>query len=172
MKKFLAICILLFIVNISCKKMDLGGGGLCACSPIAGPELFLMIRNTAGEDLLDPKTIGAYSKGEIQLFRKDENGKEIPVNFSIRPSFIFGEQKAQFNFNQLYVQEFNFSQNQTTKSLYLKLGKKVLYELDIQFRKSSIEIETLLINKIDAERDKRIAPAAPFFYLTQSSPSD
>jgi len=161
MKKFLIVCVLLFIAGVGCKKLDIdGGGGLCACSPISGPAFHLVIKNTAGEDLLNENTTGAYSKGKIEFFRKDEAGKVIPLGFSIRPPFTYGEHKV--DFNVFYASDLNFLQAVPSPALYLKLGEK-LYELNLQLK---IGEEKLLIDKKEAEKDA-FPNYLPIFYLVE-----
>ena len=166
MKKFLIVCMILFTAGVGCKKMDYGGGDLCACSPIEAPGLNLVIKNSAGDDLLSEKTVGAYTKDNIQLFRKDVNGKVIPINFSIRPPSTFGEQK--FNFNFLYAPELNSLQTQTDKTVYLKLGGGEPYELLLDLSKPGEG--SLFINKKAAEREKgAVSLYLPIFYLIESN---
>jgi hypothetical protein len=166
MKKFTIVCIILFIAGVGCKKTNIDGGGLCACSPKVEPELSLVIKNNAGDDLLNDKTAGAYSKDKIELFRKDGDGKIIPINFSIRPPFSYGDEK--FNFNLLYTSGISYLQKPADNIIYLKLGEGKLYELNVQLNKGKYAIEKLLIDNKEAEKDKgNVAKYAAIFYLTE-----
>lgn len=166
MKKFVLVCIVLFIANIGCKKSNIGGGGLCACSPIVGPQLLLVIKNTVGEDLLNDKTTGAYTKDKIALYRKDVEGKDIPVNFFIKPPFDYGNEK--FSFNQLHADNIGFVQKTTDKTLYLKLGDSKIYQLNIELNQNSYSVEKVFINNKEAEKDKgNVAKVTTIFYLTE-----
>lgn len=164
MKKFLTICVILFITNLGCKKMGIDGSGTCACSPVKGPELYLVIKNNAGEDLLNEKTTGAYTKDKIELFRKDVDGKKIPLNFGIRPTFLYGDKK--FNFNQLFSGDIMFLQKTGNNIIYLKLGADKVYELNLELHKEFYEIAKITIDKKEAEQDKdTFGKKIPIFYL-------
>jgi hypothetical protein len=165
MKKFLIISILLFIINVGCKKENVGGGNLCACSPARGPELNLVIKNNAGGDLLNDKTTGAYIKDQIAVYRKDGNSKIIPMDFAIRPAFSYGDQK--FGFNSLYLGNLNFLQKTPAEVVYLKLGEKEAQELHIQLNQGKYAVEKLLIDQKEAVKDSgAVAKYADIFYLT------
>ena len=166
MKKFLIVCAILFIAGVGCKKMDYDGSNPCGCSPIEPPGLNLVIKNTAGDDLLNEKTVGAYAKDNIQLFIKEVNGKETPINFNIRPSSAFGDEK--FNFNLLSSWGFYFLPKQANKTVYLKLGDSEPYELLLDLSKPAEA--SLLINKKAAEREKSgVGRSLPIFYLIESN---
>jgi hypothetical protein len=169
MKKFLIVCLILFIASVGCKKSNIeGGGGLCACSPIMLPELRLVVKNSTGEDLLNEKTTGAFTKENIQLYRKDNAGQVIPVAFYIRPPFTYGNEK--FNFNQLTVQDISYLQDATNNNaLYLKLGSGELHELNMELNTGKHGVEKLLIDKIEAEKDKGTVAqyGGNIFYLTE-----
>jgi len=161
MKRFLIALTVLFIVNVGCKKENIGGGGLCACSPVVGPELNLTIKTSAGADLLSSQTIGAYTKDKISMFRKDADGKEIVVGFDIRPPFDYGNSK--FTFNSLHV--YLYGTTTVDNTLYLKLGSKV-YTLNIQV--ATYKLDKLLIDSKEAEKDKTtLANYVTMFYLTE-----
>lgn len=167
MKKFVLVCIVLFIANIGCKKSNIGGGGLCACSPIiVGPELYLVIKNNAGEDLLNTKTTGAYTKDKIELYRKDETGKVLPIAFFIRLPFDYGNEK--FAFNQLYVGGVGNTQKSPDNTLFLKLGDNKLYQLNLTLNQGLYKVEKVLIDNKEAEKDNgTVAKYLPIFYLTE-----
>lgn len=166
MKKFLFICAILFIANVGCKKMNIDGGGLCGCSPTTGPTFQLVIRNSFGEDLLNSKTSGAYSIDKIELYRKDVTGKVVPVNFSIRPPFSYGNES--FSANSLYSADINYLFQASDKSIFLKLGGSKLYELTLQLNQQSAKVEKLLIDQKESEKAKgTIENYATIFYLTE-----
>jgi hypothetical protein len=166
MKKIIIVCVILFIANVGCKKTNIDGGGLCACSPVTAPELNLVIKNTAGDDLLNDKTAGAYSKDKIELFRKDGNGNIVPLNFSIRPPFSYGNEK--FNFNLLTVPSISYLQTSDNNIVYLKLGEGKLHELSLQLNQGKYDLEKLLIdNKAAAKDTGNVAKYASIFYLTE-----
>ncbi|ETZ21826.1 hypothetical protein [Pedobacter sp. V48] len=164
MKKFLFVCAILFIANLGCKKNNLGGGGLCACSPERGPELNLVVKSSTGTDLLDEKITGAYSKDKIKVFQKTADGKETPVVFAVRPPFSYGDEK--FNFNTIYV-SLNFLRTSTNDKFYLKLGDDKIYELSLSLNESKYDLSKLLIDNKEIEKDKsNIANYVTVFYLT------
>jgi hypothetical protein len=165
MKKFLFVCAILFIANLGCKKNNIGGGGLCACSPITEPELKLVIKSSTGADLLNDKIAGAYSKDEIKVFQKSADGTETPVNFSIRPPFSYGEEK--FNFNSLFV-GLNFLRNSKDTKILLKLGDSKPYELSFALNEGMYDINKLLIDDKEAESDNgTVSKYLRIFYLTE-----
>jgi len=119
MKKILIAFLTLFIINLGCKKID-DGGTLCACSLMPTTSLSFIIKNSAGEDLLNATTSGSYTSNQIQLISKGANGSIKQVSFFIRPSFSYGNEK--FNFNQIFSEEIAVLAKTTQNSLYLKLG--------------------------------------------------
>lgn len=142
--------------------MNVVGGGLCACSPTAGPQLLLVIKNNTGPDLLEEKIVDSYSKDKIELFRKEVDGKIVPIDFGIREPFTYGDEKFSFKF--LHAQELNFLQT-SHDTVYLKLGNGEIYELNLELKSGE---EKLLINKNEAEKDKATAGKyPPIFYLTK-----
>ena len=166
MKKFLIMCAILFIANVGCKKTNIGGGRLCGCSPVVGPQLNLVIRNSAGEDLLNDKTARAYSKDKIEFFMKDGNGKVVPISFGIRPPFSYSDGK--FNFNTLFSDAIGVMQESTDKVIYLKLGSGGLHELKFTVNAHKLDMEKLLIDDKEPERAKSNAANFPLiFYLTE-----
>lgn len=163
MKKIIIVCVILFIANVACKKTNIDGGGLCACSPMRSPELNLVIKNNAGDDLLNSQTTGAYSKDKIELFKKDGNGNAIPINFGIRPPFSNGNEK--FNFNFLSASGITYSQTANDNIIYLKLGEGKLHELALQVSQEGLKLS---IDKIEAKKDtSNVARYAYIFYLTE-----
>lgn len=167
MKKFLFVCAILFIANLGCKKTNIDGGGLCACSPARAPELNLVVKSKTGGDLLDEKIAGAYSKDKIKLYQKSADGKETPVNFSIRPPFSYDNEK--FNFNMIFV-SLNFLRNSTNTKFYLKLGDDKLYELSLSLNDGKYDLSKLLIDNKEIEKDKgSVSKYVTIFYLTEST---
>lgn len=165
MKKFLFVCAIIFIANLGCKKNNIGGGGLCACSPIVEPELHLVVKNKAGNDLLSDKIAGAYSKEDIKVFQKTPDGKETPVNFTVRPPFSYGDEK--FNFSSLMV-GLNFLRNSAGSKILLKLGDSKSYELSFALNEGMYDINKLLIDNKEAEKDNgKVSTFVRIFYLTE-----
>ncbi|UOE50834.1 hypothetical protein MTO98_07060 [Mucilaginibacter sp. SMC90] len=166
MKKFFIISLLLFIVSVCCKKENVGGGGLCACSPVRVPELNLVIKNTTGDDLLNDKTAGAYAKDKITVYRKDEKSNVIPIDFAIRPGFSYGNEK--FNFNFLNLGNLGFLQKTPADIIYLKLGDKEAQELHLQLNQGKYAVDKLIIGNEEAVKDSgTVAKYADIFYLIQ-----
>ncbi|CAM4355349.1 hypothetical protein SAMN06265348_11311 [Pedobacter westerhofensis] len=167
MKKFLVVCAVLFIVNMGCKKMNADGGGLCGCSPIEGPELDLVIRNAAGDDLLSDKTSGAYTKDNIQVYRKDENGKIIPIIFAVRPQFSYGDEKFKYNF--LYISAIRYNQDTQTDVIYLKLADHQPVELTLKLKlQGRFSVQQLLADQKEVEKDNgTVAKFSAIYYLNR-----
>lgn len=165
MKKFLIVCLIIFVAGVGCKKTNIGGSGLCGCSPIEQPVLMLVVKNAAGVDLLSDKNTGAYTKNDIQLFKKDANGNPVQINFIISPPFTYYNDK--FGFNTLYSAGIN-TIKQSGESIYLKLGNEPAYELKLQFSATKPLVDKLFINNNEAEKDN--GPWASYlsvFYLTK-----
>ena len=163
MKKFLVACLILFVANVGCKKMNVGGERLCGCSPVTPPELNLVIKNSTDADLLSDKTAAAYTKDQIQFYRKDAEGKELPLNFNIRTPFQYDNK--QFKFHSLVLSlHFLDGKNDT---FYLKLGTK-LYQLQIALTENKYDPDKLLIDGKEAPKDADLAKYTRIFYLTEN----
>jgi hypothetical protein len=161
MKKFLLVCFVIFIAGMGCKKVN----PLCGCSPIQQPELMLVIKNAADSDLLSDKNVGAYTKNNIQLFKKDANGNPVQLSFYIRPPFSYGNDS--FSFSTLYATGLS-SIKQSGESIYLKLGNEPVYELKLQFNNTMPKIDKLFINNNEAEKDNgTVVKYVDIFYLTK-----
>lgn len=165
MKKFMIACLILFIANVGCKKMNVDGGGLCGCSPVAAPSLNLAVTNAAGDDLLSDKTTGAYAKDKIQIYRKDAAGKMTAVYFDIRPPFSYGDEK--FKYNTLYISGIQYNQDTKTDVIYLKLGDDQPLELSMQLKpEGQLSVQQLLIDQKEALKEAgNITKFVSVFYL-------
>jgi len=163
MKKFIFVSILLFIASASCKKMNPDDGGACGCSPATKQDMYLVIRNSAGADLLNQSTAGYYPKDKIELYRKDAEGKSVPITFYITPPFSYGNEK--FNLNQLYITDLALFIKTPDDALYLKLGDSSPFELKVSIVGGTVE--KLLVDKKEAERDKPTANYVSLFYLSK-----
>ncbi len=161
MKKFILICCVIFIAGMGCTKV----APLCGCSPMQQPELMLVIKNADGADLLSDKSVGAYAKNNIQLFKKDASGNAVQLEFYIRPPFSYGNEN--FSFNSLYANGLS-SIKQSGESIYLKLGNEPAYELKLQFNSTQPKIDKLFINNNEAEKDNStVVKYVDIFYLTK-----
>jgi len=149
MKKFLIILSVIFIVSLGCKKENIGGGGLCACSLAPEPVLGLVIKNSAGLDLLNTKTAGYFDKNKIQLYVKDANNAVTAIRFDIREPFNYGSMQK-MEYYQLSSYEIAIKAKSIENTFYLKLGDKV-YELNLKTNNKAVE--KLLIDKTDAPRE-------------------
>jgi hypothetical protein len=148
MKKFLIVLAIIIAANIGCKKIDIDGGGLCACSPISNPSFSLVIKNAAGADLLNSKTPGSFAINQIQLYQLESNGTKKNINFSIRPPFSYGTD--QYVFYQIYSEQIVALATSATSNFYLKLGDNREYKLNLQFSTTSGKVEKLLIDDVQA----------------------
>lgn len=155
-------CLILFVANVGCKKMNVGGDRLCGCSPVRLPELNLVIKNSADADLLSDKVATAYTKDQIQLFRKDVEGKDVPVNFNIRAPFEYDNK--QFKFHSLAA-SLHFL-NGKDETFSLKLGTK-LHELKINLNEGKYALAKLMIDGKEAPKDAELAKYVPIFYLIE-----
>jgi len=149
MKKFLAAFLLIFIVNLGCKKMDVGGGGLCACSILPQPILSLLIKNSANADLLNSATTGYFDKSKIQFYYKDANNVIKQLNFGISQPFTYA--------NDLKVTDYqlvSYEIGTLAKSIdtfYLKLGDGIVYE--VKLKVNNTIIEKLMINNVELSKE-------------------
>ncbi|MFC3562188.1 hypothetical protein [Pedobacter jamesrossensis] len=158
MKKFIAAFLLIFIVNLGCKKMDIGGGGLCACSLMPQTQLSLIIKNNIGADLLNPVTTGYFDKNKIQLYYKDANNVIKQINFDISKPFTYSND-LKINYYQLNSSEIVI-QSKSIENFYLKLGDGKVYELNL--KTSNYAVEKLSIDKAEAPKEFPSVTTAPF----------
>jgi hypothetical protein len=149
MKKFSIAFTVLFVLIFGCKKIDeANGGGLCACSPLPTAYLNLVIKNTAGNDLLNTATAGSFAQSQIQLYAKDAIGNIKQINFYIRSPFSYGNDK--FNYNQLMSDEIATLAKSIDNTFYLKLGNQNPYEINLQVNSNFRKVEKVLIDKKEA----------------------
>jgi hypothetical protein len=164
MKKILFVCMVIFIASVACKKEDVGGGGLCACTVLAAPSLNLVIKNSAGSDLLSDKTTGYYEKSKIQITRKDASGKVSVVDFNIRAPFSYGNEKFNYNYLNIPISFLQAADN----TVYLKLGDGKTYELKITLNEQKYGLEKVLIDNKEVEKDQgNVAKYTTIYYLTE-----
>lgn len=168
MKKFLIVSVMLFIASVGCKKMDIGGDNVCGCSPVTeGPELNLVIRNSAGQDLLSTSSATAVTKDQIKLYRDEGNGNIRQIPFEILPPFSYGEEK--FGSNYLYTRSVQWNSSTQTDVIYLKIGDDEPYELTIRMKpEGRFSVHTLLINqKPAAKGEGNLAKFKAVYYLNK-----
>lgn len=149
MKKFLITLSVIFIVSLGCKKENIGGGGLCACSVLPEPILGLVIKNSAGQDLLNAKTAGYFDKSKIQLYSKDANNVITQIRFDIYEPFTY-RNTQKMEYYQLSSYEIALKSKGIENTFYLKLGDKV-YEINLKANNKAVE--KLLIDKTEAPRE-------------------
>jgi hypothetical protein len=164
MKKSIIVLIVLFTVNLACKKENIGGGGLCACSLVPNPRLNLVVKSATGTDLLNPETTGYFSASQIQLYYLGQNGNSIPVKFVVRQPFSYGNNK--FLYYQIFSEEIATLAKNKTQSFYLKLGTQAPHELNLEVNYTTRRVEKLLINKVDSPVDNALLNYVDIFYLT------
>lgn len=146
MKKFLVVCVLLFIVGVACKKEDVGGGGLCACTLAPAPTLQLAIKNSSGQDLLNTTVGGSYTAGQIQLFQKDNAGNAKQIQFRIKEPFNAGKEK--FEYYQIEsVEIISLASQKANQVFYLKLGNKEPLEITMSINQDKRMVGKLLVDK-------------------------
>lgn len=148
MKKFLIVLAIIIAANIGCKKIDIDGGGLCACSPISYPSLNLVVKNASGADLLNAKTPGSFAVNQIQLYLVESNGNKKNINFSLRPPFSYGAD--QYVYYQIYSEQIITLTTSATSNFYIKLGDNREYKLNLQLNSTTKRLEKLLIDDVQA----------------------
>jgi len=164
MKKFLIALAVIIIANFGCKKEDIGGGGLCACSVVPNPHLNLVIKSATGIDLLNPETTGYFSASQIQFYYLGQNGNSVPVKFFVRQPFSYGNNK--FLYYQIFSEEIATLAKNKTQSFYLKLGTQAPHELNLEINYTTRRVEKLSINKVDSPVDNALLNYVDIFYLT------
>jgi len=166
MRKFLIAFLIVFVAHVGCKKMDVGGDTLCGCSPVSPPSLNLIIKNSAGQDLLDEKTANAFTKETIQVYRYDETGKVVQLPFLIRPPFKYGDQS--FANYLLSLPALFFESVSASPKTYLKLGNQEPYEVELLTENNNQKISgKVFINKQEIPGEKTTTNGfVPIFYLT------
>ncbi|RYG22168.1 MAG: hypothetical protein EOO07_00630 [Chitinophagaceae bacterium] len=167
MKKSILVLIALFTINLACKKENIGGGGLCACTQISYVGLNLVIKNTSNQDLLNPSTPNSFSVSHIQLFKKAANGDKIAVSFSIRKPFDYPNGK--FEYFQIFSNEIGRITNSIGDTYYLKLGEQEPHVLNLGLNNASKKTDRLLIDGKEAPKEATISSDYPFniFYLVK-----
>ncbi len=145
---------------MACKKPA------CGCSPQTRPEMGLVIKNSAGEDLLDSKTAGYFPQDKIRLFKKEANGTETNLYFHVRQPMDFGTDK--FEYYSLYSTFYSLIPS-GQGTFYLKLGDAPAYELKVQADMTKLSITKLLINDVEATKENGILASRGFdmFYFTK-----
>jgi len=169
MKKFIIALSVVFVIIIGCKKIDEGnGGGLCACSPVVQPfYLNLVIKNTAGADLLNTNLATSFKQSDIQLYAKDASGVIKQISFNIAIPIVYGNEKL--DYYRLVSQELAILAKSIDHTFYLKLGNQTPYEINLQTNSSLQKIEKLLIDKKEAPKETgKISTdlGLSLFYLT------
>ena len=132
MKKFFIICAIVILSGLSCKK-------ICACDP-AQAALFLVVKNAAGQDMLDPATPNYFSKDQVSLIAEGPTGKS-PLSFLVRRP----EEWLGLNNYFIYVSPIAAAVH-FSPDLYLKLGNQNEYILHITITKDGRNIAQLLID--------------------------
>ncbi len=158
MKKFLIILVGIIVVNLSCSKDK-----LCGCSPNYNPTLNLVVKNTIGDDLLSPTSSGYFSMAQIQLYYLGANGNQVPVRFSIRPKFSYGNN--QFLYQTIFSEEIAGLAKGIDQSFFLKLGSNAPIELNLQVNNTTRRLDKLLINKLNSPADNALTSYVDIFYL-------
>lgn len=164
MKKIIVVCLVLFAINLGCKKSFVEP--LCACSPVQYPSFNLALKNAAGADLLDPATANSFSKDKIQLFQKDDAGTIKQISFQLRPPFEFDGTK--FSYFQLVSAEILSLKLTTNVSFFLKLGDAEPLSLKVDLNAEKNKIEKLTVDNKEAQKELvglNKFPA-PIFYFT------
>jgi len=152
MKKFIAVLFVVFVANFGCKKMD-EGNRLCACSPIQEPTLVLVLKNAENMDVLNPNTNGYFATNNIQLYYQEEGETQKQLNFYIRPSFSYGNEK--FDYYQLYSSEIIRKATTANQNFYLKMGNNEPIKLNVEFDgNQKYLVSKLLVNGTEADAEK------------------
>ncbi|MFW0716084.1 hypothetical protein [Pedobacter sp. N23S346] len=158
MKKVFIVLAFMFIIGIGCKKTIDQGGGLCACSPTIESYLSLSIKGSNGSDLLNVANAGAFSKDQIQLYYKDNQGVSQPIEFNIRQSFSYGTNT--YAFNQLFSSRITSLAKSINNTFFLKLGNRQPMELNLKINGN--KTERLLIDQVDIHLEST-APNDDFY---------
>eukprot|EP01012_Entosiphon_sulcatum_P011886 TRINITY_DN17386_c0_g1_i1.p1 TRINITY_DN17386_c0_g1~~TRINITY_DN17386_c0_g1_i1.p1 ORF type:complete len:169 (-),score=15.98 TRINITY_DN17386_c0_g1_i1:413-919(-) len=150
MKKILIVLMVIFIANLGCKKANIGGVDLCACTVAGGSVLGLVIKNSTDIDLLNPATTGYFAKNQIQFYSKDANNVIKQISFDIRPPFTYANNLKLDYYQLISLEAFSLAKS-IDNSFYLKLGDGKPYELNLKVNNNLIE--KLFIDKTEAPRE-------------------
>lgn len=165
MKKILIVLAIIFAINLGCKKMNADDDRLCGCSPVSPPALNLVIKNAAGDDLLNVNSAGTVRNEKIEFYRVTADGKNTSIPFSIQPPFSYGDEK--YNYNFLYVHATAYATASADNIIWMKLGADKLYKLKISINFQNNEVETVLINDKEIPKDNsNVAKFLPIFPMT------
>lgn len=151
MKKLLIVCAILILSSVSCKK-------ICACDP-AQAYLFLAVRNAANQDMFNPSTPGYYTKDDILLYTEGLNGQINPVAFYLNPPIAerLGDYQIRVSSIRTVVHH--------GPEVYLKLGNKNPYILNITISKDGRKIDRFLIDGKNIPAHKKPDLSSLFYFL-------
>lgn len=151
MKKIITLLALfLFSGVFSCKK-------ICACDP-AQAYLFLVLKNTANEDILNPLTPGYFSRSRISMYTQGTSGQILPVNFDVNPPI-----HKRVNAYQLRVSNIP-AQVLFSPVMYVKIGDYAPMELKIKVSNDLRRIDELLIDGKYVAPDKKSGLLSLFYF--------
>lgn len=158
MKKLLILCAILININYACK---------CGCAEPAPYVINLVVKNVAGNDLLDPTTSGFYSIADIKLYKID-NGVKTPLQFEIQMPITSGSSKIQFyRLVSDQLGGYSSSPNHYTTSIpYIQFKDEEPYKVAVQFDAKWKQM-SLYANGYEMQRDESWPVRNSLFYFTK-----
>ncbi len=146
MKKLLILFVIVAAcLNFTCK---------CGCEQPTPYVINLVVKNLAGEDLLNPTVNGSFSATDIKLYKVD-NGMRTPLRFEIHMPVTSGSLKNQFY--RLVSDELGWhssSPNHFTTSIpYIQFKDEEPYKLAVQFDEKWKQM-SLYANGYEMQRDE------------------
>ncbi len=158
MKKLLILSVFIVSLNIACK---------CGCAEPAPYVVNLVIKNIAGNDLLDPTTSGFYSIADIKLYKID-NGVKTPLRFEIQMPITSGSSKIQFyRLVSDQLGGYSSSPNHYTTSIpYIQFKDEEPYKVAVQFDAKWKQM-SLYANGYEMLRDESWPVRNSLFYFTK-----
>ena len=165
MKNFFFLLLVISSIQFSC----------CKCEPPPpqyGPifSFNLVVKNLAGEDLLNPATIGGYNKDEIKLYNQKIDGSKKVITFTINKPLIAGNDKLDyFQLNSTQIMPPSGEKKDIT---YLQFRDETPYIINLITRTNyngiRSDIMELSINYNQIERDTKLKDHInALFYFTK-----
>ena len=168
MKKFFLLLVVIPSIHLSCTK--------CGCDmppPLTSRSIFsfnLVVKNIAGQDLLNPEISGGYKKEEIKLYNQKADGSKKAITFTINKPLIAGNDKL--DYFQLNSSQIMPSQGEKKDITYLQFRDETPYIVDLlttsNFGGNRSDFMELSINYEQIERDVTLKEYInALFYFTK-----
>jgi hypothetical protein len=162
MKNFFFLLIVISNIHLSCKcGCELVPVSAKTCCDVS--SFNLVVKNAAGEDLLNPKTIGSYKTDEIKLYNQKADGTRKTISFTINQPKIGQNYKLDyFQLNSIKILP-SYGNRDVT---YLQFRDETPCMVEIS--SSGNYLIELSINREKIERDEKLKEYInALFYFTK-----